>query len=275
MVATTAQGKKVASPAGQYFAEVLRLLRSSAGLSQNDLGARMNYTGAAVSAVETCAKPATDEFVEAAEKALDAGGVIRAASKYLRLERYPEYFQGFVQMEQEALSVMSWCTQVIDGLLQTEAYTREVLRCGFPPVDEEELEQLTAARLERAALLTRKPVCVVDVVLEEGAVRRQVGDASAMKAQYEHLLACAERPNVTLQVMPTVRGAHAGLRGPMKLVETPEDERLVYMEGNDRSTLVSRPDEVGTLARRCAMIGRQALRPEESLSLIEQLAGEL
>jgi hypothetical protein len=227
-----------------------------------------------VSAVETGAKPATDEFVAAAEKALDAGGVLRAASKYLRLERYPEYFQGFVQLEQEALSVMSWCTQVIDGLLQTEAYAREVLRCGFPPLDEEEVEELTAARLERAALLTRRPVCVVDVVLEEDAVRRRIGDVRTMKTQYEHLLACADLPNVTLQVMPTARGSHAGLRGPMKLVETPENERLVYMEGNDRSTLVSRPDEVGTLARRCAMIGRQALRPEESLSLIKELAGE-
>ncbi|MFF7183890.1 helix-turn-helix domain-containing protein [Streptomyces sp. NPDC008222] len=46
----------------------------NAGLSQNELGERMAYSGAAVSAVETCAKPATDEFIEAAEKALGAGG---------------------------------------------------------------------------------------------------------------------------------------------------------------------------------------------------------
>lgn len=270
-----ASSKKVASPAGQYFAEVLRLIRGGAGLSQNDLGTRMSYTGAAVSAVETCAKPATDEFIDAAEKALDAGGVIGAASKYLRLERYPEYFQGFVQLEQEALSVMSWCTQVVHGLLQTEGYAREVLLCGFPPLDEDEIEELTAARLERAALLSRKPVCVVDVVLDEVTLRRHLGGPQIMKEQYDHLLSCAERPNVTLQVMPIARGANAGLRGPMTLIETPESERLVYMEGNGKSTLVSRPDEVGVLARRCAMIRAQALRPEESLSLIEQMAGDL
>ncbi|WP_281728008.1 Scr1 family TA system antitoxin-like transcriptional regulator [Streptomyces sp. RKND-216] len=96
-----------------------------------------------------------------------------------------------------------------------------------------------------------------------------------MRAQYEHLLNSASRPNVTIQVMPSVRGMHAGLRGPMKLIETADSERLAYMEGNDQSTLVSKPDEVGVLCRRCAMIGRQALRPEESLALIEQLAGEL
>lgn len=269
------QPKKVVSPAGQYFAEVLHLLRCRAKWSQNDLGGRMSYTGAAVSAVETCAKPATDEFVQAAEKALDAGGLIGAASKYLRLERYPEYFQGFVRLEQDALSVMSWCTQVVHGLLQTEEYARALFQGVFPPLDPEEVDQLVAARLERAALLERKPVCVVDIVLDEVTLRRHVADTRTMKRQYEHLLACAERPGVTLQLMPMERGPHAGLQGPMTLVETSENERLVYMEANDRSTLISKPSDVGLLARRCAMIRSQALRPKESLDLIMQLAGEL
>ncbi|MFF3907199.1 multiprotein-bridging factor 1 family protein [Streptomyces sp. NPDC001848] len=73
--------KNSASPAAQYFAEVLRTLRVQAGLSQNDLGNLMAYSGAAVSAVETGAKPATDEFIAAAEKALDAGGLVAAAAK--------------------------------------------------------------------------------------------------------------------------------------------------------------------------------------------------
>ncbi|MEV6024272.1 DUF397 domain-containing protein [Streptomyces sp. NPDC052036] len=32
-----------------------------------------------------------------------------AAAKYLRLERYPAHFQGFVRLEQEALSISSYC----------------------------------------------------------------------------------------------------------------------------------------------------------------------
>ena len=61
----------------------------------------------------------------------------------------------------------------------------------------------------------------------------------------------------------------------MKVIETPEQTSLVYMEGNGHSTLVSKPEDVGVLARRYAMIRSQALRPEESVALIEQLAGEL
>ncbi|MFI6334659.1 Scr1 family TA system antitoxin-like transcriptional regulator [Streptomyces sp. NPDC050535] len=267
--------KNSSSPAAQYFAEVLRVLRTKAGLSQNELGERMAYSGAAVSAVETCAKPATDEFIEAAEKALEAGGLVSAASRYLRLERYPAHFQGFVQLEQEALSVSSYCTQLIHGLLQTKEYAQAVLDCAFPPLEGDEVEQLVSARVERRALFDRKPVCVVNVILEEAALRRRIGGPEAMRGQYEFLIACAKRSNVVLQVMPMDTAGHAGLPGPMTVIETPEDTTLVYMEVEGQSTLVSRPDEVGILARRYAMIGRQALRPEESLSLIEQLAGEL
>ncbi|MFI9763872.1 Scr1 family TA system antitoxin-like transcriptional regulator [Streptomyces sp. NPDC051963] len=267
--------KNASSPAAQYFAEVLRMLRTAGGLSQNELGDLMAYSGAAVSAVETCAKPATDEFIEAAEKALNAGGLVAAAAKYLRLERYPAHFQGFVQLEQEAVSVSSYCAQLIDGLLQTEAYTRAVLECAFPPLEEDEIDQLTTARMERKALLERKPTCVVSVILEENALRRQIGGSEVMRAQYEYLLTIAKRPNVVLQVMPISQGEHAGLQGQMKIIETPEETTLVYMESNGQSTLVSRPEDVGILARRYAMISRQALRPEESVALIEQLAGEL
>jgi transcriptional regulator with XRE-family HTH domain len=266
--------KNSSSPAAQYFAEVLRTLRVKAGLSQNELGERMAYSGAAVSAVETCAKPATDEFIEAAEKALDAGGLVSVAAKYLRLERYPEYFQGFVQLEQEALSVSSYSTQLVHGLLQTEAYARALLQCDFPPLDAEEIEQLTQARMERRALFDRRPVCVINVILEEEALKRQIGTVQVMRAQYEYLIDCAGRPNVVLQVMPSQLGGHAGLRGPMTVIETPEQASLVYTEALGKSLLVSEPAEAGVLARRYAMISRQALRPEESVELIRQLAGE-
>ncbi|MEU6144302.1 helix-turn-helix transcriptional regulator [Streptomyces sp. NPDC047081] len=267
--------KNASSPAAQYFAEVLRLLRMAAELSQTELGDVMSYSGAAVSAVETCTKPATDEFIDAAEKALDAKGVVAAAKKYLRLERYPEYFQGFVQLEQEALSVSSYSAQVIEGLLQTEAYTRALLACDFPPLEPDEIEQLTLARMDRRALFDRKPVCVVNVVLEEAALRQQIGGAEVMRAQYEHIIEQAQRPNLAVQVIPMSRGGHAGLRGPMKLIETPEQTTLAYAESLGKSLLVSKPDEVGLLFRRYAKISQQALRPEESIALIRQLAGEL
>jgi transcriptional regulator with XRE-family HTH domain len=276
-VAEVAQPKKKdsASPTAQYFAAVLRLLRQQAGLTQDELGERMGYTGSAVSAVETCAKPPTDDFIEAAENALDAGGVLRAATGYLRLERYPVHFQGFVQLEQEAVSVSSYSTQLIDGLLQTKEYAREVLAHAFPPLEEEEIADLTEARMDRKALLERKPGAVISVILEEAALRRQIGGPEVMRAQYAYLIECAARPNIVIQVMPLARAGHAGLQGPMTLIETHDDTPMAYMESNGKSMLLSKADEVGVLARRYAMIRSQALGPDESVSFIKQLMGEL
>lgn len=100
-----------------------------------------------------------------------------------------------MQLEQAALSVSSYSTQLIEGLLQTEAYTRALLRCDFPPLDEEEMEELTLARMERRALFDRKPVCVISVILEEAALRRQIGGVEVMRAQYAHLVEQAKRPS--------------------------------------------------------------------------------
>ncbi|WP_043486514.1 MULTISPECIES: helix-turn-helix domain-containing protein [Streptomyces] len=271
----TPKKKDSAPPTMQYFAAVLRILREHAGLTQEELGELMHYTGSAVSAVETCAKPPTDEFIEAAEKALDANGLLRSAITFLRLERYPVHFQGFVQLEQDALSVSSYCPQLIDGLLQTPQYAREVLGCAFPPFDEEEVDLLVAARMDRKALLDRKPAAVVNVILEEAALRRLIGGPEVMGQQYAYLLECAARPNVVIQVLPMSRAGHAGLQGPMTLLETPDETSMAYMESNGRSILLSKPDEVGVLARRYAMIRSQALGPDESVSFIEQLMGEL
>ncbi|MGV9856216.1 helix-turn-helix domain-containing protein, partial [Streptomyces sp. NPDC003442] len=276
-VARVAQSKKKdsAPPTVQYFAAVLRLLRERAGFTQDELGALMNYTGSAVSAVETCAKPPTDEFIDAAEKALDAGGLLRSAIKYLRLERYPVYFQGFVQLEQEAVAVSSYCTQVIDGLLQTKDYARALLKSNYPPFEPEELEQLVEARMDRKALLTRKPMALMHTILEEAALRRRIGGAEVMRAQLRHLIECAQLPNVTIQVMSLTHAEHAGLRGPFTVLETADQTALVYMESNGKSTLTTKPEEVGELSRRYAMIRTQALGPKESVSFIEQLMGDL
>lgn len=80
-----------------------------------------------------------------------------------------------------------------------------------------------------------------------------------------------------LQVLPMdrgLRGTHAGDRGAMKLVVTKDHEHVVYMENEDQGILISEPAEVSQLAHRYAKIRAQALSPDDSLGLIERLAGE-
>jgi hypothetical protein len=74
--------------------------------------------------------------------------------------------------------------------------------------------------------------------------------------------------------MPEQRTPHACLDGPMVLLETPEFERLVYLEVQRASFLVEDPDEVSDYHLQYGMLRSQALSPDESVRLLNGLLGE-
>ena len=52
-----------------------------------------------------------------------------------------------------------------------------------------------------------------------------------MREQFRQILEYTEPVHMSFQIMPEDRTPHAGLDGPMVLLETPEHERLAYLEG--------------------------------------------
>ncbi len=262
----------------RYVAEIARTMREQQKLSQEQLGKRIGYTGSAVSAMETCAQPASDDMLVKLEGAIGAGlGLFEKARPYVRLDKYPAQFKDYAMLEQKALTLSSYVTLVVDGLFQTEEYARALIGGGYPPLAEQRVQELVEARMVRKALFDRDPVALIEVIIEEGVLRRTIGNKEIMRGQLRHLAECARRRNVTLQVLPLdcgVIGEHPGVRGEMKLLETPSHDHLVYLEPQDESMLISDPAKVSTYAQRYAKIRAQALGPQESLGLIEQLAGE-
>ncbi|WHM37958.1 helix-turn-helix transcriptional regulator [Streptomyces sp. BPTC-684] len=273
-----AENKETAGPVARMVAEVARTLRLRRGWTQEQLGHVLGFSAAAVSAMETLAQPASDEMLVKLEEVLGEGlGIFEGARKYMRLEKYPVQFQNYSLLEQEAVVLRLYSTFVIHGLFQTEAYARALIGGGYPPLSEERVEELVEARMARRALFDREPTALVEVVLEESVLRRTIGNEEVMRDQMRHLAECAQRRNVTLQVLPLDVGLsseHAGDNGGMTLVETPEHDHLVYLEIQYESLLITDPAKVSTFAQRYAKIRAQALGPRESLGLIQQLAGE-
>jgi transcriptional regulator with XRE-family HTH domain len=134
--------------------------------------------------------------------------------------------------EDDAASILQYAAQVVPGLLQTEAYAREVLRAIHYQADSEKLARRLEARLARQALLTGKDAPQYWVVLDEAVLRRVVGGRQVMHAQLERLIDAAGLPNVTLQVLPFTAGAHAGLDGEFTILSyrDPEDPDVVFIE---------------------------------------------
>ncbi|MFI2350939.1 Scr1 family TA system antitoxin-like transcriptional regulator [Streptomyces sp. NPDC019443] len=273
-----AENKEAAGPATRLVANVARNMRVQKGWTQEQLGNEIGFTGAAVSAMETCAQPASDQMLVELERVLGGGtGIFEEARTHVRLDKYPAQFKNYALLEQKAVGLCLYATLVVHGLFQTEEYARALIGGGYPLLSEARVEELVEVRMARRALFEREPVALIELVLEESVLRRTIGSEEVMHGQMRHLAECARRRNVTLQVLPLdcgLSGEHAGAHSELTLVETPQHDHLVYLEAQDESLLIKDPAKVSTCAQRYAKIRAQALGPRESLGLIERLAGE-
>ncbi|WP_340557838.1 helix-turn-helix domain-containing protein [Streptomyces sp. GSL17-111] len=275
----TEEQRESASGTRRAIADLVRSAREEKGWSQEELGQRIGYTAAAISKLETCKDGVTMKMLALLDRELfDGRQVLSKLGQHLEADRYPPHFKDYALLEQTALSVAAYENMVVDGLLQTEEYARAVLECGYPPLEIDEIDQLTQARMDRKSTLSRRnPVPLIEVVMDESVIQRQVGDRRCMYQQMQHLAEASEAPNVTVQITPLNRGSrrsHAGLPGPMHIVVTPQHRHVVHLEVQHHSRLITTPDRVTELVQRYAMIRAQALSPDQSLELIRKSAEE-
>ncbi|MFI0108534.1 Scr1 family TA system antitoxin-like transcriptional regulator [Streptomyces globisporus] len=254
----SAENKESASPMARMVAEMARTLRVQRGWTQEQEGKEIGYSAAAISAMETCAQPASDAMLVELQRVHGNGTrIFETARQYMRMERLPEQFKDYALLEEAALSLQLFATNVVHGLFQTEAYARALIGGGYPPLADERVEELVQLRMARKALFDRDPLPMIEVILDEAVLRRVIGNDEIMREQLLHLVECARRRNVTLLVLPLDAGKdgeYAGAHGEMNLLETPEHERLVYLDPQDESLLLSDPTKVSTYTQRYAKI---------------------
>lgn len=163
----------------------------------------------------------------------------------------PDWFRAYVSLETAASVIRVYEPHYMTGLLQTRDYARAVIRAGFPYESEEALEHRVDLRLRRQALLGKPDAPTLWVVLEEAAVRREVGGPEVMRAQIERLLEVSQDSRVTLRILPLSAGAHSGTSGHVTYFRfrEPELQDIVYTEVGLTSAvyLDQRPDVVAHL----------------------------
>ncbi|MEU2240496.1 helix-turn-helix transcriptional regulator [Streptomyces sp. NPDC018338] len=271
------ENKETVGPAARMAAAVAKRMRVKKGLTQEQLGAQMGYSGAAISAMERLLHPVSDEMLVHLERILGGGtGIFEEMRPLVRLEKLPEQFRGYAPIEQKAVALWLYANHVVHGLFQTEAYARALIAGGHPEPTPEQIEEWVLGRMSRKVLFDRKPVCEIELALDESVLRRPIGSVEIMREQLAYLAECARRSNVSLQVLPLdagLGGEYAGARGELNVVETPAHDLVTYLEIGDESLLITDRAKVSTYRQRYAKIRAQALDPRRSLGLIEKLAG--
>ncbi|MBW8792551.1 MAG: helix-turn-helix domain-containing protein [Streptomyces sp.] len=249
--------------------------RKQARLTQEQFAELANLHVDTVGSVEQGRLALQPDRAEQFDELLGTGGALAVLVEKMPVrERIVQFAQGLVDHEQEAVGVLSYETQVVPGLLQTRDYCRAVFGYRYPAIGTETAEQWVNARMERQLVWQRERPPVGHFVIEESVLRRKVGGPEVMREQIRQILEYTEPVHMSFQIMPEDRTPHAGLGGPMVLLETPEHERLAYLEVQSASFLVSDPEEVSDYHHKYGMLRSQALSPDESVRLLDGLLGD-
>ncbi|QNP63051.1 helix-turn-helix domain-containing protein [Streptomyces genisteinicus] len=256
------------------FGRQLKLFRERAGMDRARFGSLTGYSASTIAAFEQGRRIPPPRFIDQADEALGAGGVLCASKEEVARAQYPAFFRDAAKLEAEAVELHVYDTHVVNGLLQTENYTRALMGMRRPLLDEATIEQRVAARLARQEIFDRWPSPLLSFVMEEPVIRRPLGGEQVWRGQLEQLLLLGQKRNVELQVMPLEREDNAGVDGAFTLLMPRQGTPVGYLEVQGRSTLVTEREALHALSARYGIIRAQALTPRESLAFVEKLLGE-
>lgn len=216
---------------------------------------------------------ASDEEHEVLEE------IRREASKrgWWATYRLPSWLQPYVGMETDAATMRSFESELIPGLLQTEDYTRRIHVVAPHLAKPEDIDKLVAARKHRQSRLTDTEAPLdFSTVVSEAAFRRTLGDAEVGPAQLAHVTELAQRPNVTLHVLPYAAGLHPSMSGSFTVLTfgSGVSPPLGYQEYAVGGHLVDDPDAVQRLADLWELLRSQALTSDESMDWLAELSRE-
>lgn len=253
-----------------YFGYELRRKREEAGLTQKELGDILFCTGSLVGQIETTLKVPTREFAERADAALLTDGMFSRLIGLVLRSQLPSWFQPYAEMEATATYISTYQCQLVYGLLQTPEYARAVLS-----VDQDDrLDEMVAARMERQRILSRDEPPVLWVVLDEAVLYRQIGGREVMRDQLAHLLRLFEKPWIQIQVLPFSVGEHAGMMGTFTLLRFADHPDLHYSESYDAGHMTANPQVIRERSVGYARLQAEALSPGESAALIARVMEE-
>jgi transcriptional regulator with XRE-family HTH domain len=197
------------------LAAELRAIRESKGKSGDAVAAALKWSASKISRYE---RARTGLRPREVERLLDYYGITGPRRALLLTlaedaaqkgwweefgDNLSEDYQQFIGLEYEATSMSIWHVDVVTGLLQTEAYARHIISSysRVEPVPPGMIGRMVNVRMRRQQVLAREGL-QISVVLDESVLKRRIGNESVMYEQLQRLAQEAERPNITLQVLP-------------------------------------------------------------------------
>jgi hypothetical protein len=184
----------------------------------------------------------------------------------------PDPYDEYVALEAEAVLISEWEAQVVPGLLQTDEYARAVIEVGADVEDSGIIQRRLALRMARQAVLTRDPPPILQIILDEAVLHREVGGPAVLHRQLGRLAEASLRPGVELLILPFSAGAHAGQTESFMVLEFEPGSRapVVHIEGLTGGLFRVKPGEIEVYQDALDDLRERALSAEESRTAIAE-----
>jgi hypothetical protein len=184
----------------------------------------------------------------------------------------PNWFEPYIGLEAAASLISIYEIQFIPGLLQTDDYAHAVTRLRHEDSSTRGIDREVGLQMARQGILDRHDPVNMRVIVDEAALRRQVGGEVVMGDQLRHLADLADRENIAIQLIPfgatgrLVAGSFSVLR-----FDDPNLPDVVFSEHIGGALYLSEPEDVDYYRGLMERLAVQALPPDETRQFLRQL----
>ncbi len=261
----------------------LRLLRNEHNLTVEDVGEKLLCSATKISRLETgarrpslrdvrdlCTLYDVDESTSAELMSLARGARERTWwTQYEDLDLDP-----YLGLEQDAVAITSYTTYFVPALLQTEEYTRAVIKAIAPKMDQSIYEQRVEVRMRRQRVLIEENPPRYRVILDEAVLHRRVGSNAVMAAQLGKVLEAERSHKATIQVIPFDLGVHAAQDSNFVVLEFDNESGIapvVFVEGLTGNRYLEREDDVARYREAIDLLRDSALSSRDSVRRVNEI----
>ncbi len=263
-----------------FFGAELKRLRENAGMTQTDVAKQTIYALSTVSAYEVGTRIPSADFAERADKLFGTDGDLTRLQKLVEQVSVRPWFRDRIAVERQAAEIREYESYQVCGLLQTEDYARAIVSSVRPLLPDDAIERAVALRMTRQQILEPDDDVPLDqdnaprlwAIIDESALYRVVGSPAIMKAQREHLVTMAYRPNITIQIVPNTEGATCAFGRAFAVLVSRNNSSVVYFEDIGNARYVRDRDEVSRYNLVFDYLRSCALNDKQSIDLIKGAA---
>ncbi|MDO0914659.1 helix-turn-helix transcriptional regulator [Streptomyces sp. DT2A-34] len=264
----------------------LKKLREKSALTCAQVGEALDWSGSKVNRMETGSGRVQPSDIDALCRFYGTSDELREFLKSLARQAktrgwwqvhgagVPEWFNIYIGLEQDASTIRQYQCELIPGLMQIDAYARELHTTGAH-MSAEDIDRAVRVRMERQTMLTRSDAPDAWFVVNEGALRHVIGDRAIMREQLERVLEAAALPTVILQVLPFDAGTYP-VTGSFTMLGFPaqEDPDIVYRDGITDAVYLEGEHHVREYTKAFDGLRAAALSPQRSIQLIKTVLKE-